>query len=113
MWYTYLALIIFIFMVVSPVWFFRKLDEILFSDNRTEMTVEFINPLAVVKNTAPEIKLEREVQVLDRFGAAIASTTNPEMARIWKNHRNKYINNLRWTALEENSGGVEHISRTI
>lgn len=103
-WLTVLLTIVFGCMIVSPAYFFRKVDKLLFEEDNT-VTAEF--PCATGIMPANDYKLDHEMSRLANFDRMIAFTKNEDAKRIWELKKTEYLRELNWRRLTENAYASE------
>jgi DNA primase len=96
---------LFAVMVISPVWFFRKVDALLFQEEEKVLVVENISPLTIAKKISTEEELDIEIKKLELLQKAYDTASSQEAKRIWSNKKQQYINELKWRQLEEHASG--------
>jgi hypothetical protein len=85
-------------MVASPLWFFSKVEQILFSDEDNDTVVKFVPPDTIIQEENMET-LDREIQVLNNLNKMIAST-NGSIKQMWTIKKLEFERELRWRRMD-------------
>lgn len=95
-----LAAVIFVLLIVSPAWVFRKVENVLFNEEHDEMIVATIadseNCISSVDNPQQMQEDERHLEAINR---AYENAKSPEMKRIWMVKRSELLRSIRWRTL--------------
>ena len=96
-WYHYGIAVVFVLMVISPVWFFSKVESILFDEPvEPELHVHFINPNQVIKTEESMDLLSRDEKVLHNLNLMIKNSKKKHVKQMWKIKKAEFERTLRW-----------------
>ena len=95
-WYHYGIAVVFILMIVSPVWFFSKVEKMLFDTPEPELHVDFINPTRVLKPEESMESLNRDEKVLENLNRMIKTSKKKQVKQMWKIKKAEFERMLRW-----------------
>lgn len=94
------AAIIFVTLIVSPAWVFKKIELILFNEEYDEMVVSVIaDPSAIYSTVDNEIEMKNDEERLEAINRAYENATSPEMKRIWMIKRSELLRSIKWRTL--------------
>jgi hypothetical protein len=108
-WYSYVAFTLFIAVVLSPAWAFKKIDKLL--DRSEEMTSAeiYTHPYSEVLYVGAPSVLEREEKVLENLQHMIDTAQSDITRRIWENKHMDFMKQIRWRKLEEGAHGKSRV----
>ena len=95
-WYHYGIAVVFILMIVSPVWFFSKVEKMLFDTPEPELHVDFINPNQVLKPEESMESLNRDEKVLENLNRMIKASKKKQVKQMWKIKKAEFERQLIW-----------------
>ena len=102
-WYSYLMLLIFGVMVISPAWFFRKVERFLFDDpNKDDYLVveNYISPSNVtLRYREEEVALLRDEKILNNLNMMVKTSRKREVKNMWKIKRAEFLREMHWKRL--------------
>lgn len=99
MWYHYLILVMFIAMVVSPVWFFGKVSKVLFDEAEPhEMVVQYVHPDSIIPNVEAVEMIDADMKVLQNLDKMIKTSKKKHVKQLWKVKKAEFERQLRWNA---------------
>lgn len=95
-WHHYGIAVVFVLMVISPVWFFSKVEKVLFDTPDPELHVQFINPnLAIQPEESMDILIHDE-KVLENLNKMIKTSKKKHVKQMWKIKKVEFERVLRW-----------------
>ena len=95
-WYHYGIAVVFILMVVSPVWFFSKVEKVLFDTPEPELHVDFINPNQVLNPEEQMEFLDRDEKVLKNLNLMIKTSKKKQVKQMWKIKKAEFERQMKW-----------------
>jgi len=96
-WYHYGIAVVFVLMVISPVWFFSKVESILFDEPaEPELHVHFINPNQVIQPEESMDLLSRDEKVLENLNKMIKTSRKKHVKQMWIIKKAEFERKLRW-----------------
>lgn len=97
LWYHYLIVVVFILMIASPAWFFRKIEHILFDEDEMDIhTVGYLNPSTTHTPDDSDEQLIRDEKVLSNLKAMVERSTNEAVKQLWYIKMLEFDRHLRW-----------------
>ena len=100
-WYHYGVAVVFILMTISPVWFFNKVEKVLFDGpEKPELHVDFINPTRVLKPEESMESLNRDEKVLHNLNLMIKTSKKKQVKQMWKIKKAEFERQLRWRRMD-------------
>lgn len=98
-WYHYATIIILLFMVVSPAWFFGKVGKILFEEHEPhDPVVQHINPTTVLPFHEDETVIHQDEKILHNLNMMIKMSKKKQVKQLWKVKKAEFERQLRWKA---------------
>jgi len=95
-WYHYGIAVVFVLMVISPVWFFRKVEKVLFDAPEPELHVQFINPNQVIQPEESMDLLSRDEKILENLNKMIKTSRKKHVKQMWKIKKAEFERKLHW-----------------
>ena len=96
-WYHYVTIMLLLFMVVSPIWFFNKVEKILFdAPDEPHRYVEFYNPSQVIPQEESMDMLSRDEKVLENLNMMIKNSKKKDVKNLWKIKKAEFMRELSW-----------------
>jgi hypothetical protein len=95
-WYHYGVAVIFVILIVSPVWFFSQVEKVLFETPDPYLHVNFINPNQIIKQEDVVETLNRDEKVLDNLNRMIKTSKKKHVKQMWKIKKAEFERELRW-----------------
>ena len=103
-WYHYLIMVMFLAMIVSPVWFFGKVSKILFDEAEPhEMVVQYVHPDAIIPNAEAVEMIHADEKVLKNLDKMIKMSKKKHVKQMWKVKKSEFERQLRWKATVRNT----------
>lgn len=112
--YGWVIVIIFIVMIVSPVWFFHKVEEILFDEETMQLidqTIFHVHPQNTVPNISLPKNLETDLLRLERLDSIIKSSKKRSVKKLWKFKKAQLERNIKWQMMVENHQAVQRLAQ--
>lgn len=98
-WYHYFILMMFIAMIVSPVWFFGKVSKLLFDEAEPhEPVVQHINIKTIIPNEDSVELIHADEKVLQNLDKMIRTSRKKHVKQLWKIKKAEFERQLRWKA---------------
>lgn len=95
-WYHYPTLMAFMYMMLSPSKFFKKVDEVVLQEEDSDDTVDYPEiPETIAKGDSME-EIERDEKVYNNINKMIATAPNPHIKQIWEVKKAEFERQLRW-----------------
>lgn len=96
-WYHYLIMVMFLAMVVSPVWFFNKIEHLLSDeDEMTVHSVGYLNPTTTMLPEDTEDDIVHEEHVVANLSRMVQNAPNDTVRQLWFLKQKEYERQLRW-----------------
>lgn len=98
-WYNYVVFVIFLIMLVSPAWFFQKLEKILHEDYTGDdaMTVDaHVSSHNIIPQFDTEQSLSRDEKILNNLNGIIKKSQKLEAKTMWELKKIEYLRELNW-----------------
>lgn len=105
-WYHIVLFVLFMLMVFSPVWFFRKVESILSDDESVDKPWQYLNTIDdshEVKNITDE-DMDKEMRVLENLEKMITMSKDKYARTMWEIKKAEYVREIRWRRLALNGG---------
>jgi len=104
MWYHYLILVMFMAMIVSPVWFFGKVSKVLFDEVEPhEPVVQYVHPDAIIPNEEAVEMIDADQKVLQNLDKMVKMSKKKHVKQMWKVKKSEFERQLRWKATVRNT----------
>lgn len=104
LWYHYATIIILLFMVVSPAWFFGKVTKILFEEPEPhESVVQYIIPGTIIPHEEDIVVIHQDDKVIQNLNMMIKNAKKKEVKRLWRMKKLEFERQLRWKSTLRNS----------
>jgi len=105
-WYHYLILMMFITMIVSPVWFFGKVSKMLFDEaDPHEPVVQHINIKTILPNEEPVELMHADERVLQNLDKMIKASRNKHVKQLWKIKKAEFARQMSWRVTVRDANG--------
>jgi hypothetical protein len=101
-WYQYVLIILFFIMLVSPIWFFGKVEKFLFQQPDSEEVhqyVFFVNPEGILSHEEPVEQINRDAHILSNLNHMIKTSKKKEVKNMWKIKKLEFERKMRWESL--------------
>lgn len=108
-WFSYIALVLFIVVIISPAWAFAKVDRVLDDAKLEGLDALRIHPASRVIDVGNYRVLDREEHVLANLAKMVETNSTPAMRQIWVKKRDQYIKEIRWRKLQEVCDGRSQV----
>jgi hypothetical protein len=96
-WYHYGVAAIFSLMIISPVWFFSKLENFLFdTPEEPDLYVNFINPRQVIIPEEPMDFIVNDEKVLNNLKKMVEKAETDEARHLWSIKKSEFEREMRW-----------------
>jgi len=108
--YGWGVVIIFIAMIVSPVWFFDKVEQYLLDEEPMQLidqTIFHVHPQNTVPNISLPKNLETDLLRLERLDRIIKSSKKRSVKKLWKFKKAQLERNIKWQMMVENHQAVQ------
>ncbi len=106
-WYQYALIILFFIMMMSPIWFFGKLNKFLFQEPDSEeihQHVFFVTPQNILPAEESMEKLNYDTHVLDNLNHMIRTSKKKVVKNMWKMKKLEFERKIQWeSALRRNN----------
>ena len=107
-WYNYVTLAIFLYIVFSPVWFFKQVEKFILNNDAEESQLYitgYVHPMNIMSRDIDDT-LEQDERILNNFNRIIKSSKKRDVKKLWKIKKAEHLRNMRWKTL----GGMEKTS---
>lgn len=107
-WWSYLALLLFVVVIISPAWAFAKVERTI---EGTDIPLDAVmtHPSSRIALVGAESQLNRESHVLENLTQMIDRAPNMLMRGVWLKKREQYLKELRWRKIEEVCDGKSRV----
>lgn len=96
-WYLYMIHVIFLVMIVSPVWFFGKISKFLFDEAEPhDMMVHHITNTFTTQDTIAMMNADEKV--LQNLNDMVNMSQNKQVKQLWEVKKAEFERHLRWKA---------------
>lgn len=102
LWYHYVTMVIFLSVVISPVWFFKQVEKFIMKndlDEKYKYVDGHVSPDNCIQQYDNEESFLRDEKALANFDRLIKSTKKRDVKRLWKIKKAEYLREMRWKTL--------------
>lgn len=102
-WYHYTSIVILIFMVASPAWFFNKIEKLMFDGpDEPHLHIQHINPTHIIPNGESMEDIVRDEKVLANLNKMIRVSKKKHVKNLWKLKKVEFERQMRWKRTQVN-----------
>lgn len=104
LWYHYLIAVLFVTIIISPVWAFQQIEKYLFQNDvefQNQHVVYNVHPQNVINPSLENYYHDKDVLVLARFDKVIKNSKKRDVKKLWKIKKLEYMRQIRWRTISQ------------
>ena len=106
-WYNYALIAIFLYIVFSPVWFFKQVEKFILRndiDEQQKYLDQPIDPMHIIHEPLLDEYIDHDMKAIENFNRIIKNSKKRHVKQLWRIKKAEYIRGMQWRVI----GGTEH-----
>ena len=104
LWYHYFIAVLFVAIIISPVWVFQQIEKYLFQNDeefQNQHVVYDVHPQNVIKASLNDYYHDKDMLVLANFDKVIKNSKKRDVKKLWKLKKLEYMRQIRWRTISQ------------